>query len=538
MSRVFKKVFLILWGGAFCLALTGQVSSGIGWKDYDFIKQSDRRLTGYNGAGLRYLPVDRIATASFFANKGNGKFISYSESDNWFSSSAQTEAFYRLSPRVVFFGSISYENFIGRNMGGSSFIHPYENPFDIVEYADTTRGKKNLETYRLTGALSADLTERLTLGVTIDYQTANYAKQKDLRHKNRLLDLSVAAGLSYRIHPSVELGGNYYYRRSVEGVEFKMYGTTDRQYYSLINYGAFFGKTELFSETGYTENGENNPMYNHFHGASVQVGIGILPEMQFFNELTRQFRKGEFGKHSPNKIVHSRHHSDILAYNGSLAYRQGRNVHQLNAGFHKETLENFENVYKAESKPGGTSMIVYYDPLKVGDREQFRLKVEYTAYLDVRDHCPAWTFRGGVDFYRQKLTASFYPFYRKQTIRSADAYAGARRKWINGRNKYTLSLSARYVSGGGTMRRDGEYAPPGENQTRPKDSETNLRREYEYLTTDQLGGDIGLEYARLLGRSALQGFAALHYSLKKGLDVEYLGGDDFHSVMLSVGCIF
>ena len=65
-------------------------------------------------------------------------------------------------------------------MGGSAFIDPYEQPFDIVEYTDTTRGVKNLETYRLAGAISTDLTHRVTLSAKVDYHAANYAKQKNL----------------------------------------------------------------------------------------------------------------------------------------------------------------------------------------------------------------------------------------------------------------------------------------------------------------------------------------------------------------------
>ena len=529
----------MLLGGAFCSAYTAaQNTTGIGWKDYDFIKNTDTRLTGYNAAGIRYLPVNRIAVASIFANKENGEFINYHQSTDSYNLGAQTESFYRLSPKVVFYGDIGYKNFTGRDMGGSAFINPDYNPFDIVEYPDTTRGRKNLESYFLTGAISADITERLTIGGKVDYNAANYAKRKDLRHKNKLLDLSATAGLSYRINKSIETGVNYYYRRSVEGLEFKTYGTTDKQYFSLISYGAFYGKSERFGESGYTSKGEDNPMYNNFHGASLQLNIDINTEIHFFNEFTYKSRNGEFGKRTPNKIVYSEHSSDIFEYKGSLSYKKGQNHHLLNVSLESETLENFENVYKTETKPGGHSYIVYYDPLKVADKERFDAKAEYIANLGIKDFCPAWILKGGVYFHQNKQTISVYPFYRKQTFNYTTYNVSAARNIINGKNMYSFSIDARYTSGGGTINQDGEYALPGENQTRPKYSDEYLNKEFEYLTAGQFKGDFELKYSRIFDKTGIRGFAAINYALTKAFDVKHFADDKFNSATLTVGCIF
>jgi hypothetical protein len=527
----------MLLGGVFCSAYTtAQDTAGIVRKDYDYIKHSDARLTGYNAAGIRYLPVEGSASATVYVNKGYGKFIRYHQSDNSYNFGAQTESFYRFSPGIVFYGNVGYENFTGKNMGGSAFIDPYYNPFDIVEYSDTTRGTKNLETYHLTGAVSADISKRLTFGGKMDYTAANYAKQKDLRHKNRLLDLYVTAGLNYRINKTFEIGANYYYRRSVEGVEFNVYGTTDKQYFSLISYGAFYGKTELFGETGYTS--EDNPMYNNFNGGSLQLGVDIRPGIRVFNEFTYKSRAGEFGKRTPYKIVYSEHNSGIIEYKGSFSVKKGQNRHYVNIYLENETLENFENVYKFESRPGGNNYIVYYDPLKVSDKEQFSAKAEYVANLELRDFRPLWILKGAVDFHHRRQMLSVYPYYRKQTIHYTNYHIAALRHIISGKNIYRFSVDARYSSGGGTIKKDGEYATPGENQTKPKYHDKNLNLEYEHLTTGQITGDIGLKYSRIFDKNRLEGYAALHYGLTKAFNVVYADGDAFNVVALTVGCTF
>jgi hypothetical protein len=324
----------------------------------------------------------------------------------------------------------------------------------------------------------------------------------------------------------------------VEGVEFDVFGTTDKQYFSLISYGAFYGKTEMFEKTGPGYTGENNPMYSKFNGASLQLGIDLTSEIYFFNEFTYKSRGGEFGKRTPYKIVYSEHSSDIFEYKGSLALKKEQNRHFININFENETLENLENVYKFESRPGGNNYIVYYDPLKVAGKERFGAKAEYVAYIGVKDFCPEWIFKGGVDYKRNRLTASVYPYYRKQNVHYTSYNLSAARNIIKNENMYGFSIDVRYTSGGGTAKDDDVYATPGENQTKPRYIDKSLNNEFEYLTTGQLKGDIGLKYSRTLNKTGIRGYTALHYSLTKAFNAEYLDGDNLNALTLTAGCTF
>ena len=144
----------------------------------------------------------------------------------------------------------------------------------------------------MVGAVSADLSKKITIGGKVDYTAANYAKQKDLRHVNKLLDMNVTVGVSYLLNKQIELGANYYYRRSTEGLLLDMYGTTDQIYNSLISYGSFFGVMEQFGENGYTKEGEEKPLFNEYHGGALQLKWHILPKLQFFNEFAYKSRSG------------------------------------------------------------------------------------------------------------------------------------------------------------------------------------------------------------------------------------------------------
>ena len=390
----------------------------------------------------------------------------------------------------------------------------------------------------MAGAISTDLTHRVTLSAKVDYHAANYAKQKDLRHKNRLLDMSVTAGASWRLHETVELGANYFYRRSVEGLNFNVYGTTDKRYYSLISYGAFFGAVEEFGETGYTQKNDNTPMYNRYHGASMQLHIDRPDSFRMFHELTYKQREGGYGRQASARVLHSLHRSDICEYKGAFLLRRGSAHHRLDLHLENESLENLESVYRHESLPGGTTVIVYYDPLKVADKQRLNASIGYTADIGVRNFNPRWTFKGGIGLYQRKQTLSLYPYYRKQTIRYVHYHATAVRNLVRGKNEYGISVGARYTSGGGTMAKDGQYATPGEDQTKPKYNELYLAREYEYLTAAQIRGDVALQYSRVLNANGTRGYVAMNGTLTRGFNVKHLEGNRFASLTLRFGCLF
>lgn len=528
----------MLLGGVCSSTVVAQTSDSICWKDYSFIKRSQSWLTSENAAGLRALPVSHVSIAEVYSHKQNGALANYYQSNNSLEFGAQTESFYRLNPKTVFFGKVSYSNFSGKNMAGSVFIHPEEAPFDIVEYSDDNRGDKKRETYHLIGAVGTDLTERLTLGGKIDYTSSNYAKQKDLRHVNKLLDMNVTAGLSYRLNGMIELGANYYYRRSVEGLDMEMYGTTDKVYTSLISYGGFFGLTEQFGVNGYTKENEEKPLFNEYHGGALQLMLHFTPQLSLFNEFAYKTRDGYYGKKSPSAVVYSNHDSNILEYHGRLSLKKRKNLHTLNLDIRREELSNKENIYRVETASGGSSNIGYYGTLDTTDKTMWNARAEYNGNLGVTDFCPAWLVKAAVDYSSRSLTASVYPYYRKQEIKRTAFLLSGERAIRSRKDMYSLSLGTAYSYGSGTAKEDGIYATPSETQSAPKSMDEYLYREYEYLTGKQIKGEAGFKYSRMIGDKSTQGYVSLRYSMLKAFDVKYLGDGQRHDIQLTIGCIF
>lgn len=523
-------------GGALCF--TSQAARPVSKTgfDFDYIKISNPWLTSENAAGLNSLCVDKASVAEAYLKKSDGRFINFYESDNSYTYGLYTESFYRLSKSIVFYGKINYSDFTGKNMGGSVFYNPYYNPTDIVEYADSTAGGKQFESYQLVGALSADLSEKLSGGLKIDYNTISYFKTKDLRHANDVLDMSVTAGLSYKAGKVLTAGLNYFYRRSVESISFSASGNTDQQFNSLIDFGAFYGKQDRFGEEeGYTATRDTKHYFNEFHGLSLQAEIFPKAKFSFFNELGLQFRNGYFGKRSMQSIMYSEYRSTILNYRGVLSYKKGLALYQTEVNFGYEKLSNFKNDYNPYTPDGGNTIYIQTSHNQALSRSNTHLSVAYTAYLDLIDNCPRWEITAVANGVNRDQKIILFPTYRKQQITTLDASLGLKYNLMKAANTYSLYCKTGYGAGTGVAKEDGRYSS---NSTESYISlDRYLFREYEYLTARRINETLGLRYARSIGTKKLSLYADASYSYTKAFETSYIG-DSFGTLTVKLGCNF
>ncbi len=536
VKRKINILWLFLAGLYLSLCTLSAQSEKTGWESYEYVYGSNPWLQSSNAAGLQSLTIPDISTAETFFNKKNGKLVNYYESDNSLAYGAEARSLYRLNPKVVFFGEVRYTGFEGKNMGGSAFIDPYKNPFDLVEYADSTRGEKRREFYNLVGAFSAEVYKGIIFGAKLDYAAANYAKRRDLRHENKEMDLTAAAGVASRLTPFLSAGVNYSYRRRTEEIRFDMYGNTDQQFNTLIDFGAFYGQQERFSDNdGYTKGNAKTPLFEEFHGVSLQLDFTITPEWSFYNELGMQGRDGYYGKRGTTSIVYDEHDSKILEYRGNLSFRKQNALHAFSLNLRREQLANYENSYRKETQASGNTIIKYIGQTQMLDQTLWNIKGEYTAYLGIEEENPRWVLNAFAGYQERKQTVSLYPNYRKQDIHQIHLDVSASRNLIRGNNQYSCFLGIGYLSGGGNEKQDGKY-DSSQSQTSPASLDRYLYREYEYWTTDRVRGDVGFCYSRLL-RDRMKGYARLDYALTEAFSTDYIG-KTFNELTLTIGVGF
>lgn len=538
MRRFFRNVVCatLVAGGAAGSA-PAQPSADVSWHTLRDAELSLGWLRSENAAGMLFFRDSSLSEIAAYAAAEHGGLKDYYEAEDRLAFGLDAASCHRLSERVVVRGEVRYERQLGRRMSGSYFIDPTQTPFDMVEFTDENPGDKQLETYRVAGSVGVAATRRLTAGVRFDYATANYAKRRDLRHVNSLMDMTVSPGILFRTG-RFAVGVNYTYRRRIESLMLNVYGKTDQVYVSLIDYGALFGKREVFGDTGYTKENETKPLFDAYHGGAVQASWRIASRLMLYGELSFRLRSGYYGKPSPTTVVYTNHDGRVLACDASLDYDAGRHRHTLQLSFGQNSVDNRENIYTYRNEEVGRSYIVYLGETHVGSRTRSCVSATYTGRLGMERDLPRWRIvcDGGID--SRRITASNYPDYRRQHLTWWHVGAAGERNLLRGRNCWSLRLAAGWSAGQGDPAQDGRYESANESETLTRTRDDLLRREYEFLTAPRLDLSADLRLTRRFGSRGLRGYVAAGYAWEQAFGTQYLGNAMRHAALLRVGCEF
>lgn len=510
------------------------------FRDYAFLKQSDPWLTSPNAAGLQRLTVGHLSQATLSLQYDKGHFTNYYGAPKALTAAAGVESFYRLSPDIVIFGKIAYRNEALKNLTGSAFVNPTRMPFDIVEDSLTNAGDKHLDTYQLTGAVSGRVYKKVSLGVKVDFTAANYAKYKDLRHKNNLMNLVVTAGLYVPVANWLTVGAHYEYLRHTESVVFKKYGASDQVYKSLVSYGAFIGKVETFGAYGYTDMNQEMPFFDEHHGGGIQLDFQLTPQISWYHAFAFNRRKGYYGKKSPYTISYNQHKSNGYEYLTRLTWRQRQNVHQWQFAIETEKLQDFANTYREMTdEETSAHYYAYYSPVKLSDKLWTTGQVAYSGRFGLKNQVPVWAVQAGMNFMFRRQTAYEYPYFRRQEIRSYEEWVQAEYNLFLPKGILTVGAGFAYRNGRGSLCEDGTFAAPSAKQSFPPEMEAFLHREYQYLTAPRYQVDGSVKYGFIFPNTRMKTFAKINISHQKAHCNDVLmEGNDRLSGTLTIGCEF
>lgn len=534
MRSTSKYFIYTIFAGVFTAGQVSAQQKANTYADIDYIRKSNAWLSSKNAAGLSHYNTVNISNAALNFRKEDGGFRNYFQSDNSQEYGLQADSYTRLNNKVVLAGGFGYKSFQGKNMTGSAFIDPYENPFDIVELDAANKGTKELELYRLNGAVGAQVSSKLSIGAKLDYQAGNYAKRRDLRHINKLLDMDLSAGALYQISDVVEIGANYDYSRRIESMSFKTVGNKDRQYSSLISYGAFYGTSELFGPNGYTGSDDKKPLKDIRQGGSLQLNLKFNKSVTLFNEFSYADRNGFYGEDGTSSILLSRHNGSDFAYKGQLSVKTNDVEHHVGLKGNYDFLENRETIYRKETTIGGVNRIVYYGDRQVFSGKTINTELTYDLFLGVKNDRPTWAVNFSANYMGRDQSAGIYPYYRDQKINSYQFSGQINRQYQRQKDAFNVGLGIGYGTGSGKMAHDDVVATPAYAPltTMPQ----FLNEEYEFLTASRIKGNVTFKYTKAL-RDNLGAYLKLDYGHIYSGDVTFLG-KHFNSTNISIGCNF
>lgn len=505
--------------------------------DYDYVTGINPWLGSSNAAGIGTFDQQRIAVVRGFAEKENGGLVGIEGSDDSILGGLETESYNRISDRTCLYGLLSYKYFYGKNMGGPILLDPSYNPVSFIEADETTTGPKSREFYRLVGGASYKLAEHWQLGAKVDYETALSAKRKDPRFRNVWMDLKADVGTTFSPTEHFAIGISLIYRRSLEKLDGTLFGDLAKDYISLVDYGGFLCKKELFSgDNGYVPQGSGSRnMFNAFYGCALELEAGG-DRIKSFHELSWKYRDGYYGNKGTSHVVYSEHAGNILGYTGNLVIRTDGGSEKLSLSLQYEKIANNENVFRITTPPGQQSVIEYLSAKEVLDRKDYSASLDWEGWRGEGMFCHRWHYGATLAAGLRSQTATIYPFYRQSDIWSAEAQAYGTRNISRGRNIFSIGLLGGASYGGGTPAADGALASTSSD--RPYSADTYLSRDFEFRSSLILSAGASFRYTRTFGNKAAA-YTELSdkYSRLSGTP-EYLTGNYRNVLLLTIGCTF
>lgn len=531
--RIYTIVSSLAFG---CLSVFGQENPGSAY-EFEFIRNTNPWLVSDNAAGLGTLQVPRTSFVEAYFDKDDGGLIPVEGSDNSLEAGALTESYVRISDRIAFHGKLSYSYFQGKNMNGHYLMDPSYNPINFLESTSDNPGIKVKELYSLLGAMSYALDSKWSLGVQFAYETGDYAKRKDPRPRSRWMSLDMTAGVRYAPADNFSFGLGLQYIRTSENLDCSIFGTTDQQYYTFVDYGGYLGMVEgLDGDYGYVKTtSPGRPMINTFYGGSLQLVFGREDNVRFFNELSYKYRDGHYGERSSNEAVYCEFGGSSVGYSGILDIRSQDNIHRISLDAGYSGLVNNENIYRRTTNPGGNTVVEYFGQNEIYRSVGFDGGLAYDGYLGVCGYRPSWEYGVSADGSYRIFRATYYPYYREQEITDIEVNLHGRKNITVARNIFTVSLAADFFTGFGTRNRDGVYASTSSDNHRTND--TYLNRDFEYDTASRIGGTLGFRYTRLFKK--ISAYIDVRDTYRHTLEKPEFLADGYRNVFtVSVGCAF
>lgn len=531
--------------GLFILSALPAWSQTEEWKDeYSRFTSLSPWVQSSNPAGIALTGVSRISTVRAGLEKKNGGLMDLHESRDCFKPELDAASYMKVSDRITFYGRMNYSYFKGKDMGGQILIDPYYNPVNFLESVDTTTGSKTLEEYTLEGAMAYSLTDRLTLAGDVRYQSADYAKRKDPRALNQWMDLDASLGARYSLADGrTSFGLSLNYTKTIETVAEQLFGTFDRQYYYLVDYGGSFGKIEIIDgDNGYLSTMNSRPMFNQFFGGSAQADFRI-GGVKAFLDFGAAYRKGYFGKKASGSVRFC--DFDGMRYNlkARISFKTGDIINRIDGGLSVMTSLNKENSYRISTTPGQSPEVQYFGSQEAGDKTVSDANIRYAVEKPAEGTGGAtpvsWAAFMSFDRFGVNQTGTIYPFYRKQRLIQNTVSASVIKNIAMRKNILSLSLGADYSFAGDDIKNeDGQLSSATGN---PRSNETYLNRNFEYFHAAKAGGTVAVRYtfAKKIKNHRYSMFADLSDSYRHlTQDPEFLTGNYRNTIIFTIGCNF
>lgn len=503
--------------------------------DFDYSADSIGWQQSENQSQLFRNPIKQAGRAAITYGFQNGDLRSFNEAKSMHQIDARGEAYFQLSPNTSVYGLASFASQQELSVSGSAFLNERQHSFNLILKDVTNLGDRKKETYRINAAIGHQIGRGFAIGAGFDYKGINLVRTKDLRHSNKILDMTVTPSMSWQITRKLTTGVNYSYNRFIEGIKFSQYGTTDKQYFTLIDFGAFNGKQELFDLNGYTAKDVLNPYVEQLHHIGWQLEYNPTSRLSLFNEFVWGTGDGYFGKKASSSIQYTRHEVGSWKDRLFIAYRGDKLTQKLELKAEYRELTNYETSWRTETSPSGSSVIEYYGENKVGNQQYTTISGRYAIEKQGEYGIPHWRISVAGEYGKRDIISILYPYYRMQSLQQFGADLNALYSFTTSKLQWAVNGGIGFSSGSGTPYKDGVYVMPSTSEGAPVSADQQLMMEYNYLTANKLNPEAGVRITLPIGKVSY--YARVDYNSSLLIGTPNLSGSR-HQIGCSLGINF
>ncbi len=457
------------------LLLFGLSVSGQGFRSvplrYERVHKNNFWNSSSNVAGIRQDTVSR-SFAEVYASYKEGTLRDTWQPEQGWSAGARTASIRHLE-RISFKGSFSFEQKEGYGMCGSMFIKPGFYPVDVLEF---TPGHKSLQTYAFDGGASYDVAADWRIGARMDFEAANIAKRKDLRHTNKRLEMTVAPGFMYHTG-SFAIGLSYIFNKTSETIEAEQIGISESSYWAFLDKGMMYGAYSVWTGSGIhlNESGVNGfPVSDFSNGIAVQTQWnGLFAEVEYLN------LQGKIGEKEYIWFSFPRH--EVKAQAGYSFTSTVRHNAHLRFGWQRLGLD--ESILEKVTE-NGVSTVVNHGSNRILSRETVSIAPEYEIIHEIME------ISAGAEMeWMSGIGSQMYPYVYEQSLFSYSARIGLLFHY----NRFDLGVKG-YIMGGKVKESERMTNEVSGVQGKPFRLEEWYEKSIDYQTSTKTLASVAMRY--------------------------------------------
>ena len=460
-----------------------------------------------NVTGVRQDSVSRSYAELSGSYEGGGFRDTWQATRGW--SAGAATASIRHMENMTLKGSFAFTQTEGYDMCGSMFIKPGFYPVDVLEF---TPGRKTLQTYAFDGGISYDLGSNWRIGAMIDFESANIAKRKDLRHSNWRLDMTVSPGFMYH-SGDFAIGANYLFRKTSETIEAEQVGIAESSYNAFLDKGLMYGVYSIWTGSGLhlqDAGVKGFPVKDFSNGAAVQMQYkGMFAEVEYLHTT------GTIGEKEFIWFLFPGNSVDVR-----LGYRHEGHFARLDFGWKAGALD--ETVLE-KITVGGVTTVVGHGQNRIQTESGWKFRPEYEYVSDKVEVLASAHIEGHME-----TASQMYPYVSAQSLMKYGA--DVRVKTYLG--TFDLAVKAGYA--GGRMNEESWLTDDATGvQTSPYRLQEWYDRQMEYETASRMNVGLSLRWNFWKGL-----YAEAEGSWQHAFDLKYITAPNRYGLSLTLGYDF